>query len=108
MGKSYLERLMDRPVYEYVHPSNAYCSYTNCSYFSYINLVKNFRSHEAILAHLNAQFYGGKLDVCRRLSSIRSSYVRKRRLGKQATNATTAQGTFDRTIIIRLLNSELQ
>ena len=26
--------------------------------------MKNFRSHEAILAYPNAQFYGGELEVC--------------------------------------------
>ncbi|KAI0336614.1 P-loop containing nucleoside triphosphate hydrolase protein [Cubamyces sp. BRFM 1775] len=54
LGQSYLERLMERPVYD---PHNGRGR-------SYIKLVKNFRSHEAILAYPNAQFYGGELEVC--------------------------------------------
>ncbi|KAH9887301.1 P-loop containing nucleoside triphosphate hydrolase protein [Cubamyces lactineus] len=54
LGKSYLERLMERPVYD---PDNGRGR-------SYVKLVKNFRSHEAILAYPNAQFYDGELEVC--------------------------------------------
>ncbi|KAI0634736.1 P-loop containing nucleoside triphosphate hydrolase protein [Trametes polyzona] len=55
LDKSYLERLMQRPLYS--NPKTGRGR-------SYIKLVKNFRSHEAILAYPNERFYNGELEVC--------------------------------------------
>ncbi|KAI9061625.1 P-loop containing nucleoside triphosphate hydrolase protein [Trametes sanguinea] len=54
LGTSYLERLMDQPVY------NSATGHGR----SFVKLVKNFRSHNAILEYPNEQFYGGELQVC--------------------------------------------
>ncbi|KAH9930501.1 P-loop containing nucleoside triphosphate hydrolase protein [Epithele typhae] len=54
LGKSYLERLMEQPVYNSdTAPTRAF-----------VKLVKNFRSHDAILHYPNQQFYEGDLEVC--------------------------------------------
>ncbi|KAG9001265.1 hypothetical protein FRB93_012192 [Tulasnella sp. JGI-2019a] len=52
-GVSYLERLMQRQVYQ----ENVWGGVT------VVKLVKNFRSHKAILDFPNDQFYAGKLEV---------------------------------------------
>ncbi|KAG9001266.1 hypothetical protein FRB93_012193 [Tulasnella sp. JGI-2019a] len=52
-GVSYLERLMQRQVYQ----EDVWGGVT------VVKLVKNFRSHEAILDFPNDQFYAGKLEV---------------------------------------------
>ncbi|KAM5541781.1 hypothetical protein V8D89_004510 [Ganoderma adspersum] len=54
LGKSYLERLIEMPLY----------SGPSARGTSYIKLVKNYRSHEAILRYPNRQFYGDELEVC--------------------------------------------
>ncbi|KAI0360350.1 P-loop containing nucleoside triphosphate hydrolase protein [Trametes cingulata] len=54
LGKSYLERLMERPVYHAQAGRGR----------SFVKLVKNFRSHQAILEYPNEQFYEGELEVC--------------------------------------------
>ncbi|KAG9001263.1 hypothetical protein FRB93_012190 [Tulasnella sp. JGI-2019a] len=53
-GVSYLERLMQREIYQ----EDVWRGVT------VVKLVKNFRSHEAILDFPNDRFYGGKLEVC--------------------------------------------
>ncbi|KAI0371390.1 P-loop containing nucleoside triphosphate hydrolase protein [Pilatotrama ljubarskyi] len=63
LGKSYLERLMERPVY--------YDASTGRGR-SFIKLVKNFRSHGTILAYPNEKFYDGELEVCGAPSQINS------------------------------------
>ncbi|KAI0634733.1 P-loop containing nucleoside triphosphate hydrolase protein [Trametes polyzona] len=55
LGKSYLERLMARPVYSDARTGRGR---------SFVKLVKNFRSHQAILAYPNERFYNGELEVC--------------------------------------------
>ncbi|KAJ2974090.1 hypothetical protein NUW54_g11947 [Trametes sanguinea] len=62
LGISYLERLMDRPVYDSVIGQGR----------SFVKLVKNFRSHNAILDYPNEQFYGGELEVCGPSATINS------------------------------------
>ncbi|KAG8853759.1 hypothetical protein FRB96_008014 [Tulasnella sp. 330] len=54
LGLSYLQRLMDREIYreDTWHGINV------------VKLVKNFRSHEAILDFPNDEFYGSQLEVC--------------------------------------------
>ncbi len=68
LQKSYLERLMDRDVYEIDHYSgstyvldliNAYFS----NLLSVIKLLQNYRSHPAILKFPNEQFYRGELQA---------------------------------------------
>ncbi|KAI1789433.1 P-loop containing nucleoside triphosphate hydrolase protein [Ganoderma leucocontextum] len=54
MEKSYLERLMDRPLYSSEHGRGR----------SFVKLVKNYRSHEAILRYPNEKFYDNELEVC--------------------------------------------
>ncbi|KAH9849037.1 P-loop containing nucleoside triphosphate hydrolase protein [Lenzites betulinus] len=60
LGKSYLERLMERPVYDAQNGRGR----------SFVKLVKNFRSHRAILEYPNEQFYGNELEVCGAPSTI--------------------------------------
>ncbi|CDO71156.1 hypothetical protein BN946_scf184845.g26, partial [Trametes cinnabarina] len=62
LGTSYLERLMDRPVYDPATKRG----------LSFIKLVKNFRSHNAILEYPNEQFYDGELEVCGPPATINS------------------------------------
>ncbi|KAF9457917.1 P-loop containing nucleoside triphosphate hydrolase protein [Collybia nuda] len=54
LEKSYIERLMDRDVYD------IQTGYGR----SVIKLVKNFRSHQAILKFPNENFYNGDLQQC--------------------------------------------
>ncbi|KAG8743479.1 hypothetical protein FRC10_011952 [Ceratobasidium sp. 414] len=54
MSTSYLERLMSLPAYDEVTMRG----------ISVIKLLKNFRSHEAILAFPNEQFYRNELVAC--------------------------------------------
>ncbi|KAH9930514.1 P-loop containing nucleoside triphosphate hydrolase protein, partial [Epithele typhae] len=54
LGKSYLERLIERPVYAPPVARN----------LLYVKLVKNFRSHPSILQYPNEQFYEGELEAC--------------------------------------------
>ncbi|OSD02639.1 P-loop containing nucleoside triphosphate hydrolase protein [Trametes coccinea BRFM310] len=62
LGTSYLERLMDRLVYDSATGQGR----------SFVKLVKNFRSHNAILEYPNEQFYGGELEVCGSPATINS------------------------------------
>ena len=75
LGKSYMERLMDLPVYStpaargrsYVAPllaSDLHLALTFPSNTRVIKLVKNYRSHSTILRYPNEQFYGGELEAC--------------------------------------------
>ncbi|RDX46171.1 P-loop containing nucleoside triphosphate hydrolase protein [Lentinus brumalis] len=61
LGKSYLERLMDLPLYQSAETGRGR---------SYVKLVKNFRSHPAILNYPNERFYNGELEVCGSASTI--------------------------------------
>ncbi|KII91294.1 hypothetical protein PLICRDRAFT_105552 [Plicaturopsis crispa FD-325 SS-3] len=54
LEKSYLERLMERDVYNEEQGHG----------ISVVKLVKNFRSHPAILKFPNENFYGGDLQPC--------------------------------------------
>ncbi|RPD55534.1 P-loop containing nucleoside triphosphate hydrolase protein [Lentinus tigrinus ALCF2SS1-7] len=63
LGKSYLERLMDLPLYNNEQTGRGR---------SYIKLVKNFRSHKAILDYPNERFYNGELEVCGSPTTINS------------------------------------
>ncbi|KAG8685962.1 hypothetical protein FRC08_012826 [Ceratobasidium sp. 394] len=54
MSTSYLERLMSMPAYDEVAMRG----------ISVVKLLKNFRSHEAILAFPNEQFYKNELIPC--------------------------------------------
>ncbi|KZV62176.1 P-loop containing nucleoside triphosphate hydrolase protein [Peniophora sp. CONT] len=54
LSKSYLERLMDINMYE-PHAGHGK---------TVVKLVKNYRSHEAILTFPNARFYDGELVTC--------------------------------------------
>ncbi|KAJ8688713.1 hypothetical protein PTI98_013472 [Pleurotus ostreatus] len=54
LDTSYIERLMDRPLYDY-HTGHG---------ISVVKLVKNFRSHQAILKFPNERFYHGELQEC--------------------------------------------
>ncbi|KAI0048936.1 RNA helicase [Auriscalpium vulgare] len=56
---SYLERLMDRQAYQ----GNSAC---------FVKLLKNYRSHPAILRFPNEQFYGNELQTCGDPASINS------------------------------------
>ncbi|KAI1789429.1 P-loop containing nucleoside triphosphate hydrolase protein [Ganoderma leucocontextum] len=51
---SYMERLMERPVYD---------AQTGRG-LSWVKLLQNYRSHEAILRYPNAKFYDNELKVC--------------------------------------------
>ncbi|KAI0777345.1 P-loop containing nucleoside triphosphate hydrolase protein [Trametes elegans] len=62
LGKSYLERLMERAVYD---PQTGRGR-------SFIKLVKNFRSHKAILDYPNERFYNDELEVCGPQATINS------------------------------------
>ncbi|KAI0945598.1 hypothetical protein AcW1_001783 [Taiwanofungus camphoratus] len=53
-GISYLERLMDRGLYDEQTGSG----------LSLVKLVRNFRSHEAILSFPNEKFYRNELQAC--------------------------------------------
>ncbi|KAJ2992539.1 hypothetical protein NUW54_g7909 [Trametes sanguinea] len=63
LDKSYLERLMERPLYSDAQTGRGH---------SYIKLTKNFRSHRAILAYPNNKFYEGELEVAAAPSQIDS------------------------------------
>ncbi|KAF8522660.1 P-loop containing nucleoside triphosphate hydrolase protein [Gautieria morchelliformis] len=52
LGKSYLDRLMARDIYEVTRGSG----------ISIVKLIKNWRSHEAILEYPNQEFYRGELE----------------------------------------------
>ncbi|KAI0824891.1 P-loop containing nucleoside triphosphate hydrolase protein [Trametes gibbosa] len=54
LGTSYLERLMERPVYDAQTGRGR----------SFVKLVKNYRSHQAILDFPNERFYNNELQVC--------------------------------------------
>ncbi|TBU41757.1 P-loop containing nucleoside triphosphate hydrolase protein [Dichomitus squalens] len=54
LARSYLERLIEMPLYN--GPNSRGTSYTK--------LVKNYRSHVAILRYPNEKFYDGELEVC--------------------------------------------
>ncbi|KAH9930534.1 P-loop containing nucleoside triphosphate hydrolase protein [Epithele typhae] len=54
LAKSYLERIMEQSVYTSAMAPNR----------AFVKLVKNFRSHEAILQYPNNQFYDGDLEAC--------------------------------------------
>ncbi|KAF8341944.1 RNA helicase [Amanita rubescens] len=54
LEKSYLERLMERDVYDIERHHGT----------TIVKLVQNFRSHEAILKFSNERFYGGDLQKC--------------------------------------------
>ncbi|KZT00673.1 P-loop containing nucleoside triphosphate hydrolase protein [Laetiporus sulphureus 93-53] len=69
LGRSYLERLMERELYQPPTGRNR----------SYVKLVKNFRSHGAILAFPNQQFYDDELQVSGSPSVI-NAYVGSRHL----------------------------
>ncbi|OJT08299.1 hypothetical protein TRAPUB_838 [Trametes pubescens] len=60
LGKSYLERLMEMSVYD---------SQTGRGR-SFVKLVNNFRSHQAILDYPNEQFYNNELQVCGAATTI--------------------------------------
>ncbi|KAH9930517.1 P-loop containing nucleoside triphosphate hydrolase protein [Epithele typhae] len=51
---SYLERIMEGPLYKSAKAPNR----------AFVKLVKNFRSHEAILHYPNQQFYDNDLEAC--------------------------------------------
>ncbi|TBU29435.1 P-loop containing nucleoside triphosphate hydrolase protein [Dichomitus squalens] len=57
---SYLERLMDLPLYSAEHGRG----------LSFVKLVKNYRSHGAILRYPNEKFYNSELEVCGHTSTI--------------------------------------
>ncbi|KAI0674635.1 P-loop containing nucleoside triphosphate hydrolase protein [Trametes maxima] len=63
LDKSYLERLMEQRVY---------ADTTTGRGRSYVKLVKNFRSHSAILSYPNEVFYERELEVCGSPSIINS------------------------------------
>ncbi|RDX46185.1 P-loop containing nucleoside triphosphate hydrolase protein [Lentinus brumalis] len=54
LGKSYLERLLELPLYSGATGRGR----------SYVKLVKNYRSHDAILRYPNEKFYDDELEVC--------------------------------------------
>ncbi|PIL27838.1 hypothetical protein GSI_10992 [Ganoderma sinense ZZ0214-1] len=60
LEKSFLERLMDRPLYSSEDGRGR----------SFVKLVKNYRSHEAILRYPNEKFYDGELEVCGSVGTI--------------------------------------
>ncbi|EMD34729.1 hypothetical protein CERSUDRAFT_97310 [Gelatoporia subvermispora B] len=64
LGKSYLERLMERPVYTDLSVRQR----------TITKLLRNYRSHEAILTFPNARFYDNELQRCGSPSVI-NSYV---------------------------------
>ncbi|KAI0062752.1 P-loop containing nucleoside triphosphate hydrolase protein [Artomyces pyxidatus] len=59
---SFMERLMARDIYK-ADKSNG---------IAFVKLVKNYRSHEAILRYPNQQFYDAELETCGELHSIDS------------------------------------
>jgi helicase MOV-10 len=68
---SYLQRLMESDVYEVDPDSDTYVWFTSfpCKmltgrFHSVVKLIKNFRSHPAILKFPNEQFYAGDLQPC--------------------------------------------
>ncbi|KAJ3568903.1 hypothetical protein NP233_g5406 [Leucocoprinus birnbaumii] len=61
---SYLERLMELPSYDL----------KTCSGKSIVKLVKNYRSHNAILKYPNESFYEGDLQPCAN-TAITDSYL---------------------------------
>ncbi|CDO71155.1 hypothetical protein BN946_scf184845.g25 [Trametes cinnabarina] len=63
LDKSFLERLMERPLYSNTQTGRGR---------SYIKLTKNFRSHSAILTYPNDKFYDGELEVAGAPSQINS------------------------------------
>ncbi|KAI0646632.1 P-loop containing nucleoside triphosphate hydrolase protein [Trametes meyenii] len=63
LDRSYLERLMEQPVYADAATGRGR---------SYVKLVKNFRSHSAILSYPNEVFYERELEVCGSPSNINS------------------------------------
>ncbi|KAF9057246.1 P-loop containing nucleoside triphosphate hydrolase protein [Panaeolus papilionaceus] len=69
LERSFLERLMESEVYD-LQNGRDYCV---------VKLIKNFRSHAAILKFPNERFYGAELEACadRRVISsfIGSSYL---------------------------------
>ncbi|KAI0765417.1 P-loop containing nucleoside triphosphate hydrolase protein [Fomes fomentarius] len=54
LGVSYMERLMERPVYDAQRGRGV----------SWIKLLQNYRSHQAILHYPNQKFYDNELEVC--------------------------------------------
>ncbi|TBU29420.1 P-loop containing nucleoside triphosphate hydrolase protein [Dichomitus squalens] len=54
LGVSYMERLLERPVYD---------AQTGRG-LSWVKLLQNYRSHEAILHYPNEKFYDNELQVC--------------------------------------------
>ncbi|KAJ7199232.1 P-loop containing nucleoside triphosphate hydrolase protein [Mycena pura] len=64
---SYLSRLMQRDIYN-LDPQNT----IDGRGITIVKLVKNFRSHPAILDFANQQFYGGELEPCGDPALIRS------------------------------------
>lgn len=79
LGKSYLERLMERPPYNAQTGRGRSCVLDSsaCTIndrdslrYRFVKLVKNFRSHEAILRYPNEQFYDGELQVCGKPAEI--------------------------------------
>nr|VWP00270.1 Adenylate cyclase [Ganoderma boninense] len=53
LGVSYMERLMERPIYGAQAGRGR----------SWVKLLQNYRSHEAILRYPNEKFYGSELEV---------------------------------------------
>lgn len=81
LGVSYLERLMDREAYtgkaargvayaDICVSTIRYCD-ADCRH-RYVKLVRNFRSHRAILDFPNERFYAHELEVCGSPSVINS------------------------------------
>ncbi|KZT68330.1 RNA helicase [Daedalea quercina L-15889] len=64
LEKSYIERLMARPPYDETAGYGV----------SVVKLVKNFRSHEAILKFPNERFYRGELQPCAE-SRVTHAYI---------------------------------
>ncbi|KAG8954856.1 hypothetical protein FRC04_010339 [Tulasnella sp. 424] len=54
LERSYLERLMSQPMYELKENRGV----------TYVKLLKNWRSHSAIINFPNRQFYNGELEAC--------------------------------------------
>ncbi|EPQ53711.1 P-loop containing nucleoside triphosphate hydrolase protein [Gloeophyllum trabeum ATCC 11539] len=73
LDTSYLERLMTRDIYLEDSPNVGK---------SFVKLVKNFRSHGAILKFPNEQFYRGDLEVCGKPQVI-TSYLQWSHLPKK-------------------------
>ncbi|EIN09073.1 P-loop containing nucleoside triphosphate hydrolase protein [Punctularia strigosozonata HHB-11173 SS5] len=64
LGKSYLERLMERKIYDVVGGYGV----------TVVKLVNNFRSHTTILQYPNVKFYAGDLRPCA-CAEIVDSYI---------------------------------